>query len=70
MCVDYSLKRVERRKQNETKTKLVSSIVTLLICFAMLIGTTFAWFTDSVSSTGNKIQAGSMINVVVSLGAE
>lgn len=60
MCVDYSLKRVERRKQNETKTKLVSSIVTLLICFAMLIGSTFAWFTDSASTGVNKIQAGNL----------
>ena len=43
-----------------TKTKLVSSIVTLLICFAMLIGSTFAWFTDSASTGVNKIQAGNL----------
>lgn len=43
-----------------TKTKLVSSIVTLLICFAMLIGSTFAWFTDSASTGVNKIEAGNL----------
>lgn len=47
-----------------TKTKLVSSIVTLLICFAMLIGSTFAWFTDSASTGVNKIQAGNLDLVV------
>ena len=36
------------------------SIVSLLICFTMLLGTTFAWFTDSVSSVGNKIIAGTL----------
>lgn len=30
----------------------------MLLCFAMLAGSTFAWFTDSVSNTGNKVQAG------------
>ncbi len=43
-----------------TKTKLVSSIVTLLICFAMLVGSTFAWFTDSASTGVNTIQAGNL----------
>ncbi len=41
-----------------TKTKLISSVAVLLICFAMLIGSTFAWFTDSASTGVNKIQAG------------
>ena len=43
-----------------TKTKLVSSIVTLLVCFAMLVGSTFAWFTDSASTGVNTIQAGNL----------
>lgn len=43
-----------------TKTKLVSSIVTLLVCFAMLVGSTFAWFTDTASTGVNKIQAGNL----------
>lgn len=43
-----------------TKTKLVSSIVTLLVCFAMLVGSTFAWFTDSASTGVNTIKAGNL----------
>ena len=39
---------------------LITSLITLLICFTMLVGTTFAWFTDTVSNTGNKIQAGTL----------
>lgn len=43
-----------------TKTKLISSVTVLLICFAMLIGSTFAWFTDNASTGVNKIQAGNL----------
>lgn len=43
-----------------TKTKLVSSIVTLLVCFAMLVGSTFAWFTDTASTGVNTIKAGNL----------
>jgi len=31
-----------------------------LLCFSMLIGSTFAWFTDSVTSGKNKIVAGNL----------
>ena len=40
-----------------TKRALLSSVLSLVLCMAMLIGTTFAWFTDSVTSSNNKIQA-------------
>ena len=43
-----------------TKKALVASILTLALCFTMLIGTTFAWFTDSASSTGNVIKTGNL----------
>ena len=43
-----------------TKKALVSSVLALVMCFTMLLGTTFAWFTDSVTSTGNKIEAGTL----------
>ena len=45
--------------KNIKKSFLMSSI-SLLLCFIMLLGTTFAWFTDSVTSSGNKIQAGNL----------
>ena len=43
-----------------TKCALLSSVMAMLICVAMLIGTTFAWFTDSASTGVNKIQAGTL----------
>ena len=43
-----------------TKRALISSVLSLFLCFAMLLGTTFAWFTDSVSSEGNVIQTGKL----------
>ena len=43
-----------------TKRALLSSVMAMLICVAMLIGTTFAWFTDSASTAVNKIQAGNL----------
>lgn len=43
-----------------TKRALVSSTLAIFMCVAMLIGTTFAWFTDSVTNTGNRIQAGNL----------
>ena len=43
-----------------TKGALVSSVVALLICFSMLLGTTYAWFTDTVTSSGNILQSGNL----------
>ena len=43
-----------------TKRALLSSVMAMLICITMLIGTTFAWFTDSASTAVNKIQAGKL----------
>lgn len=45
---------------SRTKKSLVSSAIALLLCFALLLGTTFAWFTDSVTSAGNTIVAGNL----------
>lgn len=47
-------------KQKSTKRALLLSALSLLMCVSMLIGSTFAWFTDSVTSAGNKIQAGTL----------
>ena len=43
-----------------TKRALITSALAILMCAAMLIGTTFAWFTDTASSAVNKIQAGNL----------
>ncbi len=43
-----------------TKRALISSLLALLICCTMLVGTTFAWFTDSETISDNKIVAGTL----------
>ena len=48
------------RKNSETKKSLKTSGLALLLCVTMLIGTTFAWFTDSVTNSGNVIQSGTL----------
>jgi len=47
-------------KTNNTKRAFMSSVLALVLCIAMLIGTTFAWFTDSVTSGRNVIQSGNL----------
>lgn len=42
------------------KRALLCSVLALVLCFTMLLGTTFAWFTDSVTSANNKIIAGDL----------
>ena len=43
-----------------TKRALLSSVLALFLCFSMLLGTTYAWFTDSVTSANNIIQSGTL----------
>lgn len=43
-----------------TKRALLSSAIALCLCFVMLVGTTFAWFTDEVTSSGNIIKTGTL----------
>ncbi len=43
-----------------TKKSLLVSVLSLVLCFAMLLGTTYAWFTDSVQSGKNTITAGNL----------
>ncbi len=43
-----------------TKRALLASVLSLLLCFSMLVGSTFAWFTDSASTGVNTIQSGTI----------
>ena len=43
-----------------TKKSLIASGISLVVSVALLAGSTFAWFTDSVTNKGNKIQAGNL----------
>ena len=47
-------------KKYSTKRSLVASALALLLCLTMLAGTTFAWFTDSVTSANNIIKTGKL----------
>ena len=47
-------------KKNTTKRSLLASVLALAMCVTMLVGTTFAWFTDSASTSVNRIQAGTL----------
>lgn len=47
-------------RKNVTRNAFVTSAISLLLCVSMLVGTTFAWFTDSVTSAGNKVVAGNL----------
>ena len=42
-------------KSQATKKALLVGVVALMLCLAMLTGTTFAWFTDQETSGNNKI---------------
>ncbi|MBQ9099292.1 MAG: hypothetical protein IJY50_07680, partial [Clostridia bacterium] len=44
----------------KTKRSLIFSIVSLILCLVMLTGSTFAWFTDSITSGKNVIVAGNL----------
>ncbi len=47
-------------KTKSTKRALLMSGLALLACVSMLVGSTFAWFTDSVTSSGNIIKSGTL----------
>ena len=46
--------------RRSTKSALVSATLVLVLCVSALLGTTFAWFTDSVTSGNNIIQSGNL----------
>ncbi len=43
-----------------TKRALLTSILAICLCLVMLVGSTFAWFTDTASTGVNKIQSGTL----------
>ena len=60
MPSNNSRRLLEKMKKHTTKRSLGVSILSLILSFAMLLGTTYAWFTDSVTSAGNIIQSGNL----------
>lgn len=53
------MKGVTLMKKN-TKKAVLTSVFSLVTCFVMLLGTTYAWFTDSDTISGNKVVAGTL----------
>ena len=47
-------------ESTKTKKALRGSLFALFLCIVLLIGTTFAWFTDTASTGVNNIQAGNL----------
>ena len=47
-------------KKKSTKRALLLSALSLLLCVSMLVGSTYAWFTDEVTSAGNIIKSGNL----------
>ncbi len=48
------------RERRATKRALLTSIMALVMCVVMLVGTTFAWFTDTATANVNTIKAGDL----------
>lgn len=52
-----------------TKKALIASVLSLVLCVSMLVGSTFAWFTDTATTSVNTIQAGRLqVDVVNKAG--
>ena len=43
-----------------TRQSFFTSLVAVLLLISMFVGTTFAWFTDIVTSEGNIIKSGTL----------
>lgn len=48
------------KQSKQAKRTLVLSVLSVVLCLAMLVGTTFAWFTDTASTGVNQIVAGKL----------
>ena len=47
-------------KKHSTKKALIASFLVIALCFTSFLATTFAWFTDSVTSENNIIKSGNL----------
>ncbi len=46
--------------QKNTRSALITSVLSMMLCVIMLIGSTFAWFTDNAQTGANTIEAGTL----------
>ena len=47
-------------QSKHTKRALLASVLSMVVCCVMLLGSTFAWFTDSVTNNHNQIIIGNL----------
>ncbi len=59
LCALLTMDDIEE-KSAKTKRALLPSIIAVIVCIAMLAGTTLAWFTDTTSSGLNQIRSGNL----------
>lgn len=58
------------KRKNVTRNSLITSIISMLLCVSMLVGATFAWFTDEVKTGMNTIAAGNLDVELLADGVE
>ena len=59
------------KSKKTVRKALWMSVLSIALCLTMLVGTTFAWFTDTASTAVNKIQTGNLdIEVEYTLDGE
>ena len=47
-------------KKKNLKRSFLLSVLSLLLCVSMFVGTTFAWFSETITNQKNKIMAGNL----------
>ena len=52
--------KTKMKSKKAVRSALGMSVLSIALCAAMLIGTTFAWFTDTATTSVNKIQSGTL----------
>ena len=50
----------QEKKTGGTKRALLTSVLAIVLCLVMLMGSTFAWFTDTASTGVNSIVSGTL----------
>ena len=64
----FAMNKSEVRQKRSTKRRVYESLILLLLTICLFVSATFAWFTDSAFSKGNKVFAGNLyVDVVATL---
>lgn len=68
---NFENKEKKKMTRKTTKRAMLFSVLALVLCMSMFVGTTYAWFTDSVTSANNVIHSGNLdIDVQYTLDGE